>query len=558
MIANGAAGPFALIPSGATASVSCSQKVDQTFAGVQFGKDFSVLNVGGWNFHAGATAGYLEAKASMAGGLFSFTDPVTGQLAGGGSFDTTTQVPFIGIYAAATNGGFSVDALLRTEYYQMNMTAPGANLSGQNIDAHGWSFSSSMAYQWQVPNSNWFIEPSAGIIITRTKVDPLNLTSSGSTLLSGCLGTPFGCDTRTPLSIQFNEIKSDIGRLGLRFGTTIDAGNVIWQPFAAVSVWHEFGPNITANATSCANCVGLLVGPPLTTSVTGTASLSNFGTYGQYSLGISGVLAGTGWLGFARVDFRDGPNLEGWSGTGGIRYQFTPEGSPKVMPIKTKAPPPVVTQAINWTGLYIGAFGGATQGMADWGYVGGEVSPHIGGYIFGGDIGYNYQIDRWVVGAEADLEKTNNNGGMACGPLTTTATPSITPGPMFQMTCNAWTHWMATAAARVGYTWDRVLFFVKGGGAWTDEHFSATCNFTSGFGCRNPAGLNSNGFTVSANRGGWVIGFGSEFALTRNWFAKAEADYISFGDQNVTASDGSPLRVGTHAWQEKIGVNYKF
>ena len=218
-----------------------------------------------------------------------------------------------------------------------------------------------------------------------------------------------------------------------------------------------------------------------------------------------------------------------------------------------------MAEATNWTGLYIGAFGGATQGTADWGYVGGSVSPHIGGYIYGGDVGYNYQIDRWVLGVEAALEATNTNGGIACGPLNTAvAGITVVLPPMFQMTCNAWTHWLATATARVGYTWDRALFYVKGGGAWADEHFSASCNFTGGFGCTNPAALSSNGLTASTNRSGWVLGFGTEFALTRNWSAKAETDYVSFGDSNVTASDGSPLKLGMHFWEEKIGVNYRF
>jgi opacity protein-like surface antigen len=94
--------------------------------------------------------------------------------------------------------------------------------------------------------------------------------------------------------------------------------------------------------------------------------------------------------------------------------------------------------------------------------------------------------------------------------------------------------------------------------------FSATCNTASAspasivFACRNPADALSNGFTAGTNRTGWVLGFGTEFAFTRNWLAKAETDYISFGDTNVTASDGSPLKVGMHVWEEKIGVNYRF
>jgi opacity protein-like surface antigen len=76
--------------------------------------------------------------------------------------------------------------------------------------------------------------------------------------------------------------------------------------------------------------------------------------------------------------------------------------------------------------------------------------------------------------------------------------------------------------------------------------------------CTNPAGGISTGFTANANRGGWTLAFGSEFALTRNWSMNAETDHISFGDTNVTASDGTLLKVGMHLWEEKIGVNYRF
>jgi outer membrane autotransporter protein len=551
----------ATAPASQSALINCSQTVDTDFTGIQFGADTAKLNINGWNIHFGTTAGYLGTKSRLLGGGFSFTDPATNSQAGGGPFNSSTQVPFIGVYAAATNGGFSVDALLRTEYYQTTLNAPLAFLNSQSLDAQGLTFASSAAYQWNVPNTNWFIEPSAGIIISRIKVDPFNYVTTGTPGITTFAET-----------LKVGDIKSEIGRLGLRFGTSIAAGNVTWQPFAAVSVWHEFGHNVTANAATCpgqtpADSCAFFTSGGVTSPVTllATSSTSTFGTYGQYSLGASAALAGTGWVGFARVDFRDGPNLHGWDGTGGVRYQFSPEAPKAILPVKTKAPPPVV-EAVNWTGFYIGAFGGATQGRADWGFApGAEASPHVGGYLFGGDIGYNYQFGAYVLGVEGDISKTNTNGGTACNALVS-GTGSNAPGsPLFQMTCSAWAHWIATATARVGYTWDRALFYVKGGGAWTDEHFSATCNLGPlqpvnpvGQQCVNPAQVLSNGLAASTNRGGWVFGFGTEFALTRNWSAKAEADYVSFGDTNVTASDGSPLRLGMHFWEEKIGVNYRF
>lgn len=546
------------VPAGATSTVTCSQQVDESFAGVQLGSDLARLNINGWNFHVGTTVGYLGTKDNLVGGAFAFTDPATGLPAGGGSFTGTTQVPFFGAYAAATYGGFSVDALLRAEYYQTSLNAPGANLVGQNIDAHGYSFSSSMAYQWNVPNSKWFIEPSAGIIISRVTVDPFNFATAG-TVGVNLAAPPTIIDDRVSGTLRLNQINSDIGRVGLRFGTTIDGGQVIWQPFGAVSVWHEFGPNVTSNYATAPGTAAF--GASFVT-VSANSSTSTFGTYGQYSIGMSAALAGTGWLGFARVDYRDGSQLEGLSGTGGIRYQFAPEATARgVMPVKAPVFKAPVAEAVSWTGFYVGGYGGANLGTADWNFVGGSAAPHIGGYDVGGDAGYNWQTGRWVLGIEGDLEKTNLNGGTACGPIFAVPTgPAVaTAGPMFQMTCNAKADWLAAATARVGYTWDRALFYVKGGGAWTDERFSATCNFPTGpFGCTNPAAAASTGFTASTGRAGWVIGYGAEYALTRSWAAKAETDYISFGDRSVTASDGSVLNVGMHLWETKVGLDYRF
>jgi opacity protein-like surface antigen len=224
---------------------------------------------------------------------------------------------------------------------------------------------------------------------------------------------------------------------------------------------------------------------------------------------------------------------------------------------------------VNWTGFYVGAFGGAALGTADWNYGAGEVSPHIGGFLGGAEIGYNYQINSWVVGLDGDLGGMNTKGGTACGPALNGGIAGdnvfANPSPMYQMTCNASATWLATATAKLGYSWGRTLWYVKAGGAWTDEKFSATCNLgvlqatnPTGQMCINPANALSTGFSASTNRGGWTVGYGGEFALTQNWSAKAETDYVSFGDTNLTASDGSRLKVGMHYWTSKVGVDYHF
>ena len=160
----------------------------------------------------------------------------------GGSFNTTTQAPFVGTYAAATYGGFFAEGLLRFNYYEMNLNSPTVNLYDQKLDAHGVSASGSVGYHWVIPNSQWFIEPSAGAVWSKTKIDPLQLAGAGP------VGNNFQGTT------QINDIESFIGRVGARVGTTFVSGNVVYQPFVAASLWHEFKGGWSANYISCPNC----------------------------------------------------------------------------------------------------------------------------------------------------------------------------------------------------------------------------------------------------------------------------------------------------------------
>ena len=149
------------------ASGNCNSTFKQNFGGVQFGTDISRLNIGGWNIHLGATAGYLGTTGDIKEG--ATPNPP------GGPFNTQTQAPFVGTYAAATYGGFFIDALLRYNFYETSLDSPSVNLFHQKIDGHGISIGGSAGYHWVVPNSNWFIEPSAGIVWSRVKIDPLQL-----------------------------------------------------------------------------------------------------------------------------------------------------------------------------------------------------------------------------------------------------------------------------------------------------------------------------------------------------------------------------------------------
>jgi opacity protein-like surface antigen len=537
------------------ATANCPGSVRETFAGMQVGQDIARLNLSGWNVHVGTTAGYLSSHATASTGATS-----------------DFQVPFLGTYLVATHGRFFADIMVRREFYTANLNDVTVGLFGQQVGARGVSVAVSSGYNFALAN-NWFIEPSAGFIWSRTNVDAFNI--SGGVGANGIVST-----------FVSDPIDSEIGRLSVRAGTTIASGNMIWQPFGSVSVFHEFAGDVTSTASSLANGAfgtvcglrGLCQTVPIT--LTGTNSTTRVGTYGQYSLGLAAQVVNTGWLGFVRVDYRNGNNIDGWTGNAGLRYQFTPEMIAAVMP--TKAPVKALGTVIpptNWTGFYVGGFLGMAYGRTDIRFVGDPAgagnNPWAVGALGGGQVGYNYQVNKWVFGAEGDIGAANLHGARTCGASNGLAPGGGLAGTGFSpayLNCQNAVNWMATAAIRVGYAWDRTLFYVKAGGAWADDTVNVSCIFgpVNGvvnpppFGaqlgpCRNQTGALTNGFNSSGHRSGWLIGYGTEFDLGKNWSAKAEYDYIDLGSRTALASDGvTTLRDFGAISQVKIGVNYRF
>jgi opacity protein-like surface antigen len=543
-------------PTGAVNSagnITCTSRERDSFGGVQVGTDVARLNLDGWNFNMGFTAGYLESRArerDATPGVPSLPR-------------TNFEVPFVGAYAVATKGGFFADIMVRGEFYNIEIDNPGASFFSQPFNAKGMSISTSMGYQFALAN-NWFIEPSAGFIFARTQVDPFNALGLAPPSTQQFSGT-----------VSVSNIDSEIARATLRVGTSFNTGSLILQPFASASVFHEFAGATDANFQTCVNCLFLVAGAlAAPASINVQSSTSRVGTYGQFSAGIAGQVVNTGWVGFVRGDYRTGDNIEGWTATGGLRYNFLPAAVP---PVITKGPavPPVLA-VVNWTGFYVGGFLGADWGATRINFINdGFTPPRIAGAIGGGQVGYNYQIGRVVVGVEGDVGATNKHGARNCGGVTGHNNNGIPTGAFssFFYTCEDDINWVATVAARVGFTIDRALIYVKAGAAWTDEKFTANCIIGPNNpiinagpppfivrGCFSPAGALTNAFTArnGDNRTGGVLGIGSEFALTPNWSAKAEYNYIDFGKDNVTFSDNSLGSIRTHISEAKIGVNYHF
>jgi opacity protein-like surface antigen len=534
-------------------TTACANSTHDSFAGVQVGADIARLNWSGWNVHLGTTAGYLGSKSTDNNG-----------------FNNTFQVPFWGTYVVATKGRFFADLMVRQEFYNASLNNTGLNYFNQPVGAHGYSISTSAGYNFDLGN-NWFIEPSGGFIYSRTTVD--SFLNPGTAALS------------IPGLISTNDIESEIGRLSLRGGRTIETPNVIWQPFASASILHEFAGNVVTNYASLPNSAALTgpaFGAGAPQSFAQTTSTSRVGTYGQYSLGLAGQIVNTGWLGFIRVDYKNGDNINGWTGNAGIRYQFTPEMIAAVMPVKVKAPRAFIGPT-DWTGFYVGGFAGAAAGRTGIGFVGADpttsgAKPYVFGGLGGIELGYNRQFsNKWVLGVEGDVGAANVHGGGTAG--TADGLPALTATGAFSSTTRLFspafftvqdkTNWMATATARVGYAWGRTLFYVKGGAGFEDSSLTALCSYgptvpagaplTTRY-CVNQAGAVSPGFNTSNyTRVGWTLGFGTEFDLGKNWSAKSEYDFLSFGSHTALATDGTTfLTDKSYISQVKVGLNYKF
>jgi opacity protein-like surface antigen len=510
-----------------TGRQTCDTTTRSDYSGYQVGHDISILNGGGTgaNFHIGVTAGYLEARTkdiTPAGSYFHANSGLT-FFTPAGTFTEDSQVPFAGIYAAFTKGNLALDAQVRMDFYTNSLTDRNNGLFGQELNARGLSVTGNAAYNIPLQN-RWFIEPGVGVVWSRVEVDPLNVAG----LVSGA-GTEFARGT-----VAIDDINSVLGRASVSAGTTFAHGGITWQPFFTASVFHEFAGDVTARSTI------LNTNTNANNAVLTTKSEGGIGTYGQFALGTAAVLGNSGWLGYARTDYRIGDNIDGWSVNAGLRYQFTPGTRGSI-----KDAPPTAWHAYNWTGAYVGGFAGTTWGDEHWftHVINTRDVPQFRGYLLGGQAGYNVQAGRFVYGIEGDYGWSNAKGGKAC-------TGGASP---FFFTCEAEVNSLASLTARAGHTWGRALFYVKGGLAAGEATVQTSQNQNLPV---PPSNTPVNG--ESKWLLGWTLGGGMEFALTDRWSAKAEYMYYDLGQENYRIDGNLLAEAETRGSTVRIGVNYHF
>src|SRR6478735_5386751 len=133
----------------------------------------------------------------------------------------------------------------------------------------------------------------------------------------------------------------------------------------------------------------------------------------------------------------------------------------------TKAPP-VVAPIYNWGGFYIGLNGGGASSHNCW--TGGVPVPtglgchDATGGLAGGQIGYRWQATNWVFGIEAQGDWADLSGSNTSALAILAGIPTFTN----QSRIDA----IGLFTGQVGYAWNNVLAYVKGGAAATHDKYN--------------------------------------------------------------------------------------
>ncbi len=226
--------------------------------------------------------------------------------------------------------------------------------------------------------------------------------------------------------------------------------------------------------------------------------------------------------------------------------------------IYTKAPP-MVAPIYGWSGFYIGLNGGGASSRNCWNDINSLGFPVPGapsegchdatGALFGGQIGYRWQMTNWVFGLEAQGDGANLTGS------NTSATGTFGGRPFSNKTK---IDTIGLFTGQVGYAWNNVLGYVKGGAAVTHDNYSGVSQFQN---IAFPPGFTFD--QAKETRWGGAIGTGIEFGFAPNWSVAVEYDHLFMGrsSNNLINFMGGFDRTDSINQDVDMGtvrVNYRF
>lgn len=204
--------------------------------------------------------------------------------------------------------------------------------------------------------------------------------------------------------------------------------------------------------------------------------------------------------------------------------------------------PPVVADTFSWTGGYVGinagyAFGKAKSNVYEedfdeestFTY---DYNESANGFIGGVQAGYNWQMNKLVLGVETDIQASYLEAKLNYSDYGVKVATKI--------------DWFGTTRARIGFTpLDRLMVYATGGIAYGKINQEMWSGYVS----------------KSETRVGYTVGAGAEYALNNHLTLKSEYLYTDLGKMKIDQRDDYYSENGTvklpfHTI--RIGVNYKF
>jgi outer membrane immunogenic protein len=216
--------------------------------------------------------------------------------------------------------------------------------------------------------------------------------------------------------------------------------------------------------------------------------------------------------------------------------------------------PQAIASVYDWTGVYVGAFGGGGFGNHNVNNATGSAVPFADfsanysstGGLAGGEVGYNWQSGNYLVGIEGDLFWSGIKGNDAVQ-FNNGAFPGVTAIDADNL------RWGGSLRVRGGIAMDRWLLFFTGGYAFGSLQHTNTSltNVVDRF------NVQGNGLTAGA---------GFAYAITDNISGKFEYRYYNFNGYNrpgntvtgLTPNGQIPYTTETTYSVVTIGLDFKF
>lgn len=219
-----------------------------------------------------------------------------------------------------------------------------------------------------------------------------------------------------------------------------------------------------------------------------------------------------------------------------------------------KAPP---VAAFSWTGCYVGGHvGGAVNDSNLTAYPGAgataaAVAANTTSYGFsdtsftgGVQYGCNRQYGQWVIGMDSSFSWAGINDSVTAAYAAAAGVGARTE------TLTQTLDWYSTTRGRLGWLPQQNLMVYVAGGLATgrvDSSYSNTLGFAG---------------SDDSFRWGWTIGGGLEYALSRDWFLRAEYMYVDLGSYSYDSPGAGGTTwttdVDTKFHVARVGLSYRF